>query len=109
MSGRGRDLRRGGGLSSAPAIHPPDEAIRPQNGWSLNSSWEALESSPSAKLDGCPNNACPLEPDPVKTPHWAVGIGRPASQRLPEYADRPIPSPNCGSPDLELASRDVVE
>ncbi len=32
-----------------------------------------------------------------QTPGRAVGIGRPASQRLPEYADRPIPSPNCSS------------
>jgi len=33
--------------------------------------------------------------DGYQTPRRAVGIGRPASQRLPEYADRPIPSPNC--------------
>jgi hypothetical protein len=33
--------------------------------------------------------------DGHQTPRRAVGIGRPASQRLPKYADRPIPSPNC--------------
>jgi hypothetical protein len=30
-----------------------------------------------------------------EAPRRAVGIGRTASPHLPEYADRPIPSPNC--------------
>ena len=34
-------------------------------------------------------------PDGHQMPCWAAGIGRPASQRLPEFTDRPIPSPNC--------------
>lgn len=38
-----------------------------------------------------------MEPDRLKTPRWAVAIGRPALQGLPECADRPIPSPNCSS------------
>ena len=33
--------------------------------------------------------------DAHKTRRGAVGIGRPASQHLPQDADRPIPSPNC--------------
>ncbi len=36
-----------------------------------------------------------MEPDRPRAPHGPIGIGRPASQGLPEYADRPIPSPNC--------------
>ena len=34
-------------------------------------------------------------PDRHQMPCRAVRIGQPASQHLPEYADRPIPSPNC--------------
>lgn len=40
--------------------------------------------------------------DANNTGCFAIGIGRPASQYLPEYADQPIPGPNSSSAFKEV-------